>query len=213
MHAKLCSLRFAHATAVRVAAIVAVLLGAVVAPSSAATDPALWHPTSLNAQAPARYRVAFKTTAGTFVVSVTRAWAPIGADRFYNLVKHRYFDGNSFFRVLPGFVVQFGLTGNPALDKIWQAASIPDDPVRQSNLLGYVTFAAEPLPNTRTTQLFINLGNNARLDRSGFAPFGRVTSGMDAVSNIYGGYGQTPNQDEIMSSGSAYLKANFPRLD
>jgi len=179
----------------------------------AAIDPALYKPASLRAKAPAHFDVTFKTTAGVFVVSVTRAWAPNGADRFYNLVKHRFFDGAEFFRVVPGFVVQFGLTGNPALDRIWGQADIPDDPVKQSNHTGYLTFAASSMPNSRTTQMFINLAENTRLDTIGFAPIGRVISGMDAVRKIYSGYGESPNQDLITASGNTYLRQNFPQLD
>ena len=176
------------------------------------TDPALFHPTALTAKAPDQYEVTFKTTAGDFVVQVTRAWAPLGADRFYNLVKHGYFTDASFFRVVPGFVVQFGLSANPAVNKVWEKASIKDDPVTQSNHLGYVTFATAG-PNTRTTQLFINLGDNARLDSLGFAVFGQVTNGIDVVQKIYSGYGESPDQAAITTEGKAYLDKNFPKLD
>ncbi len=189
------------------------LIALFAATGARASDPALTNPALMRAKAPAHFNVKFNTTAGTFVVSVTRAWAPNGADRFYNLVKHRFFDGDEFFRVVPGFVVQFGLTGNPAVDSVWATANFPDDPVTQSNAAGYVTFAAEARPDSRTTQLFINLGNNARLDGMGFAPFGRVTSGMETVQKIYSGYGQAPDQAQIMASGNAYLAQSFPRLD
>jgi peptidyl-prolyl cis-trans isomerase A (cyclophilin A) len=183
------------------------------APSAATrTDPALFHPAALTAKAPDQYEVTFKTTAGDFVVQVTRAWAPLGADRFYNLVKHGYFTDASFFRVVQGFVVQFGLSANPAVNKVWEKASIKDDPVTQSNHPGYVTFATAG-PNTRTTQLFINLGDNARLDSMGFAVFGQVTTGMDVVQKIYSGYGESPDQAAITTEGKAYLDKNFPKLD
>lgn len=191
---------------------VAALLSVVITAPALAADSALFHPASLKAKAPANFHVTFKTTAGTFVVAVTRAWAPSGADRFYNLVKHGYYDGNEFFRVIPGFVAQFGLNGNPALSAVWSAAVIPDDPVKQSNHTGYLTFA-DSGPNSRTTQLFINLGENARLDGMGFAPFGRVISGMPVVQKLYGEYGESPDQGQITSNGNAYLRKNFPKLD
>jgi peptidyl-prolyl cis-trans isomerase A (cyclophilin A) len=187
-------------------------LGAFLAPAAVRADNALFHPDSLRAHAPAHYDVLFKTTAGAFTVRVTRAWAPLGADRFYNLVQHHYYDGTSFFRVVPGFVVQFGLSGNPALNAIWPNARIADDPVTQHNVPGTLTFA-DSGPNSRTTQLFINLGDDTRLDAMGFAPFGQVVSGMDAVKRIYAGYGETPDQGSITSQGDAYLRGNFPRID
>jgi cyclophilin family peptidyl-prolyl cis-trans isomerase len=176
------------------------------------TDPALLHPATLTAKATEQYEVTFKTTAGDFVVQVTRAWAPLGADRFYNLVKHGFFTDAPFFRVVPGFVIQFGLTPNPAVNKVWDKATIKDDPVTQSNKMGYLTFAAAG-PNTRTTQLFINLVDNGRLDSMGFAAFGQVTSGMDVVQKIYSGYGEQPDQALITSDGKTYLDKNFPKLD
>jgi peptidyl-prolyl cis-trans isomerase A (cyclophilin A) len=181
-------------------------------PVSAATDPALLTPAALNAKAPARYDVALKTTAGTFVVEVTRAWAPRGADRFYNLVKHGFFTDAAFFRVVPGFVVQFGLSANPAVNKAWSGASIKDDAVTQSNRPGYLSFASAG-PNTRTTQLFVDLGDNARLDGMGFSPFGKVISGMNVVGKIYSGYGESPDQTAIVAQGKGYLDKNFPKLD
>lgn len=181
-------------------------------PYPALADAGLKDPSALTAKAPAHFNVAFDTTAGKFVVAVTRAWAPHGADRFYNLVKHGFYDGAAFFRVVPGFVVQFGLSPIPAVNKAWSNANIPDDPVKQSNRTGLVSFASAG-PNTRTTQVFVNLANNARLDRLGFAPFGTVVSGMGVITKIYAGYGETPDQDEITAQGKAYLEKNFPRLD
>jgi len=176
------------------------------------TDPGLLHPATLTAKAPEQYEVTFKTTAGDFVVQVTREWAPLGADRFYNLVKHGFFTDAAFFRVVPGFVIQFGLSANGAVNKVWDKATIKDDAVTQSNKEGYLTFATAG-PNTRTTQLFINLADNARLDTMGFSAFGKVTSGMDAVQKIYSGYGEQPDQVQITSDGKAYLDKNFPKLD
>ena len=176
------------------------------------TDPALLQPATLKAKAPDVYDVKFTTTKGDFVVQVNRAWAPIGADRFYNLVKHGFFTGAPFFRVVQGFIIQFGLTPAPAVNRAWQNANIKDDPVTQSNKPGYLTFATAG-PNTRTTQLFINFGNNTFLDNQGFAPFGQVTSGMDVVKNLYSGYGEQPNQGAITSQGKAYIEKNFPKID
>jgi peptidyl-prolyl cis-trans isomerase A (cyclophilin A) len=162
--------------------------------------------------APATYNVVLDTTRGPVTVQVTRADAPIGADRFYNLVKSQYFDGARFFRVVPGFVVQFGMAGDPKVNAKWNVP-IKDDPVAISNTRGTLCFAAQQVPNTRTTQLFINLGNNQRLDAQGFAVFGKVVSGMDAVDHIYSGYGQKPDQDQIEKEGNTYLQQNFPSLD
>ncbi len=184
----------------------------------AAARASLLRPSSLNEQAPATFKAKFTTTKGDFVVEVTRAWAPLGADRFYNLVKYHFFDGASFFRVLPGFVAQFGLSAKPEISRVWASAKVKDDPVTQSNLAGYLTFATAG-PNTRTTQLFINLADNQNLDRMGFAPFGKVTEGMDVVQKFYSGYGEGapggngPDQGRITNEGKAYLDKSFPRLD
>ena len=181
-------------------------------------DPALLQPATLKAKAPAEYEVKFVTTAGEFTMKVTRAWAPNGADRFYNLVQNHFYDGASFFRVLPGFMAQFGLSPYPEVSKAWDKANIKDDRVVQSNHRGYVTYAMAG-PNTRTTQLFINYGNNERLDRDGFAPFGMVTDGMEVVDKLYGGYGEGapggrgPDQGLIGTRGRAYLEQGFPKLD
>lgn len=178
----------------------------------------LLQPATLEEQAPATYQVKFQTTKGDFVVQVTRAWAPLGADRFYNLVKNGFYTDASFFRVLPGFVVQFGISARPDVSASWKDATIPDDPVTQSNLLGTVTFATAG-PNTRTTQVFINLADNSKLDGMGFAPFGKVVSGMDVVNNLYSGYGEGaprgngPDQGRITAEGKAYLDKDFPKLD
>jgi len=172
----------------------------------------LLNPASLKAKAPAVFKARFTTTAGDFVVEVHRDWAPLGADRFYNLVRYGYFTNASFFRVVPGFVVQFGLSADPAVNKVWHTATIPDDPVVQSNKRGYLVFATAG-PNTRTTQLFINFADNARLDAMGFAPFGNVVEGMDVVDKIYPVYGEMPRQDLITDQGDPYLKAHFPDID
>ncbi|HEY1987079.1 MAG TPA: peptidylprolyl isomerase [Terracidiphilus sp.] len=174
--------------------------------------PSLLNPASLKAKAPAVFKAKFTTSTGDFVVEVHRDWAPLGADRFYNLVKYGYFTNAAFFRVVPGFVVQFGLSADPALNKVWKTATIQDDPVVQSNKRGNLVFATAG-PNTRTTQLFINFGDNSRLDRMGFAPFGSVVEGMDVVDKIYAVYGEMPRQDLITEQGDAYLKANFRDID
>jgi peptidyl-prolyl cis-trans isomerase A (cyclophilin A) len=162
--------------------------------------------------APDTYRVLLDTSVGPVVIDVQRSLAPNGAQRFYDLVKAKYFDGARFYRVVPGFVVQWGAAANPAVTKKWDV-TIPDDPVKTSNTRGTVTFAATGQPNSRTTHLFINLGDNGRLDGMGFAPIGHVTSGMDAVDKINPEYGEAPNQDVMGEQGNAYLRKSFPRLD
>jgi peptidyl-prolyl cis-trans isomerase A (cyclophilin A) len=181
-------------------------------PSAATAHGSLLSPASLTARAPADFKVGFTTTAGDFVVEVHRDWAPLGADRFYNLVRGGFFTKASFFRVVPGFVVQFGLNADPAVNKVWDKADIHDDPVKQTNKRGSLVFATAG-PNTRTTQLFINLAGNDRLDGMGFAPFGEVIQGMDVVDKIYAGYGERPRQDLITTQGDAYISHNFPKID
>jgi len=175
---------------------------------------ALKDPAKLTGQAPESYQVKFESSEGSFVVSVTREWAPLGADRFYNLVQNGFFDDVRFFRVVPNFVVQFGLNGDPTVSKIWQEARIKDDPVKSSNKKGSITFATSG-PNSRTTQVFINLRDNARLDGMGFPSFGVVSEGMDVVEKLYSGYGDDkgPAQQRIGSEGNAYLDKDFPELD
>jgi len=165
-----------------------------------------------NETAPATFRVNFDTTKGPILIEVTRELAPMGADRFYNLVKAKYFDGARFFRVAPGFVVQWGIAANPDTTKAWDVP-IQDDPVKTSNTRGTVTFAATSAPNSRSTQLFINLADNARLDGMGFAPFGKVVSGMDAVDRINPEYDEKPDQQAAEQQGNSYFESNFPRLD
>lgn len=181
-------------------------------PAAAASRPSLLNPASLTARAPADFKVRFTTSAGDFIVEVHRDWAPRGADRFYNLVRRGFFTNASFFRVVPGFVVQFGLNADPAVNKVWDQARIQDDPVKQTNRRGTLVFATAG-PNTRTTQLFINFGDNGRLDGMGFAPFGEVVAGMDVVDKIYPGYGEQPDQGLITAQGNAYLSKNFPKID
>lgn len=178
----------------------------------------LANPAALNEQAPPLYKVNVDTSKGQFVLEVHRDWAPIGADRFYNLVKNGFYDNARFFRVISGFMVQFGINGDPKVSAVWREANIKDDPVRQSNQRGYISFATAG-PNTRTTQVFINFADNRALDRMGFAPFGRVVSGMDVVDALYSGYGEGaprgngPAQQRVQSQGNAYLTQNFAKLD
>jgi peptidyl-prolyl cis-trans isomerase A (cyclophilin A) len=189
-----------------------------VAPATApraAYDRVLLRPSGLKDQAPEKYQVKFITTRGAFNVTVTRSWAPIGADRFYNLVKHHFYDNASFFRVVPGFVVQFGLSAYPPVSAAWTNAKLKDDPVTQSNKRGYLTFATAG-PNTRTTQVFISLKDNAGLDRQGFAPFGVVEApGMKVVDMFYDQYGDSngPDQGQIEAQGKPYVDKGWPKLD
>ncbi|AXK83878.1 peptidylprolyl isomerase [Pseudolabrys taiwanensis] len=170
------------------------------------------------AAAPATYKVKFDTTKGSFVVQVNRDWAPLGADRFYNLVKSGFYDDVRFFRVISGFMVQFGINGNPNTMAQWRDKPVKDDPVKQSNKRGYITFAMAG-PNTRTSQVFVNFVDNTNLDQMGFAPFGRVISGMDVVDKLNAEYGEGaprgrgPDQSRMQREGNAYLAKDFPRLD
>ena len=176
--------------------------------------PALLHPSSLTKKAPQLFDITFHTTKGDFVITVHRTWAANGADRLYNLAKNHFFDGVEFFRVVPNFVVQFGISPFPAVSKAWRSAMIPDDIVTNHNVRGSVSFASAG-PNTRTTQLFVNLGDNSGLDSNGFAPVGSVTSGMDVIDKLYSGYGDepTPHQGEMQTQGNAWLQKNYPKLD
>jgi peptidyl-prolyl cis-trans isomerase A (cyclophilin A) len=184
----------------------------------AAPAPSFADPSKLTEKAPATFKAKFETTKGAFTVEVTRDSAPNGADRFYNLVKSGYFKDIAFFRVIPGFMGQFGIHGDPKVAAVWREARITDDPVKVGNARGAITFAMAG-PNTRTTQFFINLADNPRLDSMGFPSFGKVVAGMDVVDKINGEYGEGaprgtgPNQMRIQSEGNAYLKAEFPRLD
>lgn len=168
--------------------------------------------------APNVYKVKFETSRGDFVVQVNKDWAPLGAERFYQLAKSNFFDNARFFRVIAGFMAQFGISPDPKTAAMWETQTIADDPVKQSNTKGRITFATAG-PNTRTTQMFINLVDNVRLDSSGFAPFGEVVSGMDVVEGLYSVYGEGapggsgPRQDLIQSQGNAYLEKDFPKLD
>jgi peptidyl-prolyl cis-trans isomerase A (cyclophilin A) len=181
-------------------------------------SPDFTDPAKLTEKAPDTFKVQFVTTKGKFTVEVTRSLSPNGADRFYNLIRSGYFKDIAFFRVIPGFMCQFGIHGDPAVSAKWREANIADDPVIGSNKRGTITFATAG-PNTRTTQLFINFADNSSLDGQGFSPFGKVTEGMDVVDKINSEYGEGapggngPEQGRIQMEGNAYLKKDFPNLD
>jgi peptidyl-prolyl cis-trans isomerase A (cyclophilin A) len=194
---------------------------ALVVPPAEAAAPAPQAPAApavTTQHAPATFKVSLDTSKGPIVIEVTRAWAPRGADRFYNLVNSGYFSEARFFRVLPGFMAQVGINADPRVSSAWRAAPIQDDPVTQSNTRGMVTFATAG-PNTRTTQIFINFDDNSALDRQGFAPFGRVISGMEAADKLFSGYGEGaprgpgPDQQLAQFQGNVYLNRAFPNLD
>ena len=173
----------------------------------------------MKTKAPERFKARFTTSQGAFTITVQRAWAPLGADRFYNLVRSGFFDDARFFRVVSGFMVQFGIPADPAESALWKDATIPDDPVGETNSRGKVTYATSG-PGTRTTQLFISYVNgNRRLDRLRFAPIGEVTEGMDVVDKLYAGYGEGaprgsgPDQKRMETQGNPYLQASYPKLD
>jgi len=188
------------------------------APAPGTAKEKLMNPAALTEKAPDAFRVKFETSKGDFVVEVSRAWAPNGADRFYNLVKNGYYDEVRFFRVVRGFMAQFGISGDPAVGAIWRIANIQDDPVKASNTRGMVTFATAGR-NTRTTQLFINYGDNSGLDPQGFSPFGKVVEGMEVVDGLHSGYGDAPprgsgpDQGRLQKEGNAYLSSEFSKLD
>lgn len=187
-------------------------------PEASKAQPGFADPAKLTEKAPDTFKAQFVTTKGNFTIEVTRSLSPNGADRFYNLVRSGYFTDIAFFRVIPGFMCQFGIHGDPAVSAKWREANITDDPVKGSNTRGMITFATAG-PNTRTTQLFINFANNGNLDGMGFSPFGKVVEGMAVVDKINGEYGEGapggmgPNQGRIQMEGNAYLKKDFPNLD
>jgi peptidyl-prolyl cis-trans isomerase A (cyclophilin A) len=203
--------------AVAVAAVAVTAIG--VDARQAAPRKSLLTPAAFKEAAPETYNVKFDTSVGEFVIRVTRAWAPNGADRFYNLVKNGFYDETRFFRAVPNFMVQFGIHGDPNVAKVWQNARIPPDKVTQSNKKGFITFAMGASPDTRTTQVFINFRANTNLDGMGFAPFGEVVSGIEVVDKIYTGYGEGaprgsgPAQGRVVAEGNAYLTKSFPKMD
>jgi peptidyl-prolyl cis-trans isomerase A (cyclophilin A) len=181
--------------------------------ATAQTKPSLKDPASLTEKAPDTYKVKLDTSAGLVVIEVHRDWAPLGADRFYNLVKHGFYDDVRFFRVIAGFMAQGGMSGDPAIQKIWGRNNINDDPVKQSNKRGFVTFAKTGAPNSRSTQIFINYADNSSLDPQGFAPFGQVTTGMEVVDKFETyGRNNVPDQGMITAEGNAYLQKDYPKL-
>ena len=182
--------------------------------------PALLDPTKATEQAPEEFSVLFETTKGNFTVKVYRQWSPIGADRFYNLVKIGYFTEIAVYRAIDQFMVQFGFSGDPQINQIWSSHRIQDDPIKESNTPGRITFAKTGRPNSRSTQFFINTVNNSNLDGMGFTPFGEVQGdGLEIVKQLYTGYGEGaprgrgPNQGRIKMEGNSYLKKSFPELD
>jgi len=195
--------------------VAALVLAAAVSVSAQSGRPGkLSDPSKLTETAPAVFRARFDTSKGPFVIEVHRDWAPIGADRFYNLVKNGFYDGTRFFRVRPGFMAQFGLNGNPEIQSPWQRAFLRDEPVTQKNLRGFVTFTTEGRPQSRFTQIFINYDDNSRLDADGFAPFGQVVTGMEVVDKLYAPPDDAqPDQRRILREGNAYLGKEFPQLD
>ena len=178
----------------------------------------LANPAALREQAPPVYKAKFDTSEGAFVIEVRREWAPNGADRFYNLVKNGFYDDVRFFRVITGFMVQFGINGDPKVSAPWRDAKLADDPVKQSNKRGFITYAMAG-PNTRTSQVFINFGDNAALDGQGFSPFGQVVSGMNIVDALNAEYGEGaprgrgPDQGRLQMEGNDYLAKEFSRMD
>lgn len=182
------------------------------AKKAAPAGPNLLDPNTLKAKAPEVFKVKMTTTKGDVIIQVNRGWAPMGADRFYNLIRGGYYKDAAFFRVIPGFVAQFGIAARPDVTAVWEKARLIDDRVLQSNKRGTIVFATAG-PNTRTTQIFINYRDNTPLDRDGFAPFGEVTEGMDVVDKFFSGYGEAPDQGRITAIGKPYLDKSFPNLD
>jgi peptidyl-prolyl cis-trans isomerase A (cyclophilin A) len=196
----------------RVLTALALVAGLALSAYAQTGKPSLMNPASLTEQAPPTFKAKFDTSAGEFVVTVTRAWAPNGADRFYNLVKNGFYDGTRFFRVVPNFMVQWGINGDPAIQRNWVNANIKDDPAGvKSNGRGFITFANRG-PNSRSTQLFITYKSNAFLDKT-FMPFGEVTSGMSVVDKINAKHGESPDQGQMQANGNRYLEKAFPDLD
>lgn len=197
------------------AVIMAALLTACSSPKAEERSPASQ---PVPVEVPAKYQVRFDTTKGPFTVEVVREWAPRGADRFHELVRKGFFNGARLYRVRPKFVVQFGINPDPKTNELWKQMKMPDDPVKQSNLRGFISYATDG-PRTRTTEVFINLADNKRLDARGFSPFGRVVEGMDVVDQFYSGYGEVqpmgggPDPVKMQSIGDEYIQRSFPRLD
>lgn len=194
---------------------VAAIAAAIITTAGVATlaQSKLSDPSALTETAPELFRARFETSKGPFVIEVHRAWAPIGVDRFYNLVKNGFYDGTRFFRVRPGFMAQFGINGNPQIQSAWQRAFLRDDPVTQKNVRGFVSFTTEGRPQSRFTQIFINYADNSHLDADGFAPFGQVVDGMETVEKLFSPSDPQPDQRRVLREGNEYLQAEFPKLD
>ena len=194
---------------------VAAIAAAIITTAGVATlaQSKLSDPSALTETAPELFRARFETSKGPFVIEVHRAWAPIGTDRFYNLVKNGFYDGTRFFRVRPGFMAQFGINGNPQIQSAWQRAFLRDDPVTQKNVRGFVSFTTEGRPQSRFTQIFINYADNSHLDADGFAPFGQVVDGMETVEKLFSPSDPQPDQRRVLREGNEYLQAEFPKLD
>ncbi len=198
------------------------LAGGVLAAQSPTSSPSVLRDPGVpfwSERAPEVFRARFETTRGSFVIEAQRAWAPRGVDRFYNLVRSGFFDDSRFYRVVPNWIAQFGIPGDPGVAAIWRSRTFPDDSVKQSNLRSFVAYAMTG-PNQRTTQLFISRRDNANQDPQGFAPIGRVVEGMDVVDQIYDGYGETSGggmragkQAPLFEGGNRYLDENYPKLD
>lgn len=203
---------------IRLRAASAAAFALALAACSSAPPPATTEVKKEPEKVPEVYRVRFDTSKGAFTVEVTRAWAPRGADHFYNLVHTGFYNGARFYRVVRNYVAQFGIAADPDMNRLWGSTSIPDDPVKESNRKGTIAFAMRG-PGTRTTQVFINLKDNRALDKDGFAPFGKVVEGMEVVESLYNSYGDLPPRGNgpdpklIESRGNSYLESRFPRLD
>ena len=199
----------------RVAVLAIAMLSALSPISGQGNVEKLKNPSQLSERAPDQFRARFDTSQGAFVIAVERAWAPLAADRFYNLVKNGFYNEARFFRVLSGFMAQFGLHADPSVQSAWTTANLEDEPVRKSNTRGFVSFTRESSPRSRYTMIFINFKDNSYLDADGFAPFGEVVSGMDVADRLYSGYGRqnVPDQRRIVREGNAYLLAEYPKLD
>jgi peptidyl-prolyl cis-trans isomerase A (cyclophilin A) len=195
--------------------LIAVIMSAFVVSAMAQSEKdKLKTPAALNEKAPDTYKANFDTSAGTFVIEVHRDWDPSGADRFYNLVKSGFYDDCRFYRVVPNFMVQWGINGDPTVAAAWMNARFKDEKVKQGNRRGYVSFAKPQAPNARTTQVFVNFKDNTdSLDPQGFSAFGQVTNGMNVVDKLYGGYGGNLNQQQIQAGGNEYLKKTYPKMD
>jgi peptidyl-prolyl cis-trans isomerase A (cyclophilin A) len=201
-----------RSSAVVIAVAVLLATGALVAQADLSK---LKDPGQLSERAPDLFRARFDTSQGPFVIAVEREWAPLAADRFYNLVKNGFYNETRFFRVLDGFMVQFGLHADPDVQSAWRSTNLKDEPVTKSNTRGFVSFTRESSPNSRYTMIFINSKDNSYLDADGFSPFGQVVSGMEIVDRLYSGYGRqnVPDQRRILREGNAYLLAEYPKLD